>query len=91
MHEYQVEESPSISYREQKKDNAGWIKWWVSLIIALLTYAISATLFIASRPDRSEVKQMIEERVDKRMEKLERGMEVIQQDVKEILKGGNSK
>ncbi|HEX2866110.1 MAG TPA: hypothetical protein VHO03_03660 [Ignavibacteriales bacterium] len=75
------------------KNSTDLVRWLVSFIIGLIGAVITVTLFVASRPDRTEVRQMINDSVNNRLQNIEdntgqlrKDVGVIQDDIKEILK-----
>ncbi len=59
---------------------------WIQIIALVVTMVISGAIFVSSRPSRDEVDKMIETRTVQRFDRLEKQNDIIQQDIKEILK-----
>ena len=62
------------------------IRTWFQIALLLLTLIVSATLFVVSRPTRDEVDDMIDKRTSQRFDRLEKQLDDMQKDIKDILK-----
>lgn len=67
---------------EEIKKN--WIQL-ASLIIMIAGLVISLSIYVSARPDRSEVKQMIEEKVEFRLKNLEEQMTSLNRKMDQLL------
>ena len=57
----------------------------IGLIITALSFLIATTLYIADKPSRSEVKDMINEKVYNRFDRIESQLDQVQADIKTLL------
>ncbi len=57
----------------------------IGLILTALSSIIATTLYISDKPSRSEVKDMINERVYNRFDRIESQLDQVQADIKTLL------
>ncbi len=62
------------------------LKTWFQIAVMVITLVISATIFVGSRPTRDEVDDMIDKRTSQRFDRLEKQLDDMQRDIKDILK-----
>ena len=62
------------------------LKTWFQIAVMIITLVISATIFVGSRPTRDEVDDMIDKRTSQRFDRLEKQLDDMQRDIKDILK-----
>ena len=62
------------------------LKTWFQIAVMIITLVISATIFVGSRPTRDEVDDMIDKRTSQRFDRLEKQLDDMQKDIKDILK-----
>ncbi len=62
------------------------VQKWLHIAILVLSMIVTATMFVSSRPTRDEVDDMIDKRTSQRFDRLEKQNDVMQQDIKEILR-----
>lgn len=67
-------------------DENGKIVHWMEIGILILTMVVSATMFVSSRPTRDEVDDMIDKRTSQRFDRVEKQLDDMQKDIKEILR-----
>ncbi len=58
---------------------------YITLLLTIVFAIISATLFIAGKPSREEVEKMIDQQVNQRLTRIEKQIDDVQTDVKELL------
>lgn len=59
---------------------------YISFALTIIIAVVSATIFISARPDREEVRQMIDEKVNSRMDRIEVQLDEVQKDIKTLLR-----
>ena len=57
----------------------------IGLILTALSFLIATTLYISDKPSRSEVKEMINEKVYNRFDRIESQLDQVQADIKTLL------
>ena len=62
------------------------IRTWFQIALLVITLVVSATIFVGSRPTRDEVDDMIDKRTSQRFDRLEKQLDDMQRDIKDILK-----
>jgi hypothetical protein len=62
------------------------VRTWFQIALLIVTLVVSATIFVGSRPTRDEVNDMIDERTSQRFDRLEKQLDEMQRDIKDILK-----
>jgi hypothetical protein len=62
------------------------VRTWFQIALLIVTLVVSATIFVGSRPTRDEVNDMIDERTSQRFDRLEKQLDEMQRDIKDLLK-----
>lgn len=58
-------------------------------ILPVLLAVVSVSVYLSAKPDRNEVRVMIHDSVDHRLELIQKQLDVIHHDIKSILREGN--
>ena len=62
------------------------IRTWFQIALLIITLVVSATIFVGSRPTRDEVDDMIDKRTSQRFDRVEKQLDDMQKDIKDILR-----